>query len=82
MGHTHASFDVLEPVLPLRRGLEFVLEGVAAAFFWAIPEVVDPANLTLYDDPLVGLVAALLDLLEAKPLLLSAALYRLSTEAL
>ena len=48
MGHTHASFDVLEPALPLRRGLELVLEGVAAAFFWAIPEVVDPANLTLY----------------------------------
>ena len=59
-----------------------MLEGVAAAFFWAIPEVVDPANLTLYDDPLVGLVVTLLDLLEAKPLLLSETLYRLSTEAL
>ena len=69
-------------MLALLRGLEFVLDGVAVVphtFFWGIPEAFDPLNLHLYEDPLVGLVAALLDLLLANPLL-STALYILSTD--
>ena len=82
LGQTHASLDVLDPPLPVRRGLEFVLDGVATVpdtFFCTIPEEFVPVNLHLYEDPLVGLVAALRVLLEANELL-STALYILSTD--
>ena len=80
LGQTHASLDVLDPPLPPRRGLEFVLDGEATfphTFFCAKAFV--PVNLPLYEDPLVGLVAALRVLLEVNELL-STALYILSTD--
>ena len=85
LGHTHASLDVLGAVLPLRRGLEFVLDEAAAdpdTFFCGIPGAVDkgPVCLPLCEKPPVGLVTALLDLIDAMPLLL-VAWYMLSTDA-
>ena len=87
LGHTHASLDVFVALLLLRRGLEFVLGDAAVdadTFFWAIPgaDNREPTCLFFNDAPPVGLVAALLDLIDlidAIPLLL-VALYMLSTD--
>ena len=85
LGHTHASLDVLGAVLPLRLGLDVLDDdvGVADTFFWVIPGVMHtgPVSLPLCEEPPVGLVAALRDLIEVIPLSL-VALYILSTDAL
>ena len=78
LGQTQASLDVLDPVLPFLRGLEFVLSLIPDAFFWAKPDAFDPDSLFLYAELFVGLVAALWDL--HPRLVVATALYILSTD--